>query len=69
MKMTPNSEFSVTLSNAMWKHLRSQAAALGVSVELLVAGLVCDTIDCLGEGNVVRKESTPGAGWAGLLVE
>jgi hypothetical protein len=45
-------EVSVTLSDAMWKHLRRRAAGLGVSVELLVAGLVCDTIEGLADGRV-----------------
>ena len=49
-------EVSVTLSDALWKHLRRRAAGLGVSVELLVAGLVCDTIEGLADGRVRRLE-------------
>jgi hypothetical protein len=45
--MASDREISVTLSAALWDHLRRQAAALGVAVELLVAGLVCDTIEGL----------------------
>ncbi len=49
-------DVSVTLSDALWKHLRRRAAGLGVSVELLVAGLVCDTIEGLADGRVRLPE-------------
>jgi hypothetical protein len=42
-------ELAVTLSEALWYHLRRQAAAAGVTIELLVAGLVCDTIEGIAD--------------------
>ena len=50
--MQANSEFSVTLTDGMIKHLSHQALELGVSIELLVAGLVCDTIEVFGDGRL-----------------
>ena len=38
-------EVVVMLSPELWKELRRQAALLGVPVEWLAAGLVCDTIE------------------------
>ena len=38
-------EVVVTLSPELWKELRRQAAELGVPVEWLAAGLVCDTLE------------------------
>jgi hypothetical protein len=44
-----NPEVAVTLSKALCDHLRRQAAATEVAIELLVAGLVCDTIEGLAD--------------------
>ncbi len=66
--MAANSEVSVTLSDALWRHLRRQAARLSVSIELLVAGLVCDTIEGLTDGRVAPRGSMPGAAPSGLQV-
>ncbi len=49
-------EVSVTLSDAMWKHLHRQADRLGVSIQLLAAGVVCDTIEGLADRRVHRSE-------------
>jgi hypothetical protein len=38
-------EVVITLSPALWRELRRQAAALDVPVEWLAAGLVCDTLE------------------------
>jgi hypothetical protein len=43
--MSVETDFAVTLSAALWKHLRSEAARLGVPLEWLVASLVVDTLD------------------------
>jgi len=48
--MAANSEVSVTLSDALWDRLRRQAAGMGVPIELLVAGLVCDTMESFADG-------------------
>jgi hypothetical protein len=45
--MTTASELSVTLTAPMWTHLLHQAAMLEVPIELLIAGLVCDTIEAV----------------------
>jgi hypothetical protein len=47
--MAASPDLAVTLSEALWDHLRRQAAAAGVAIELLVAGLVCDTIEGLAD--------------------
>ena len=59
--MATNREVAVTVSEALWRHLRDQAAWLGVSVELLAAGLVCDTIEGLAAGCVATPRSLPQA--------
>jgi len=38
-------EVVVTLSPELWEELCRQAAVLGIAVEWLAAGLVCDTIE------------------------
>jgi hypothetical protein len=43
--MTSHSEIIVTLSVELLGHLRGVAALLEVPFELLVAGIVCDTIE------------------------
>lgn len=48
--------FSVTLPGMLWNHLHRQAENLGVPVELLAAGLVCDTIEALGDRRVQQPE-------------
>ena len=40
-------EVVVTLTAELWEEFRRRAAALGVPVEWLVAGLVCDTVEGL----------------------
>jgi hypothetical protein len=52
--MAASPELAVTLSEALWHHIRREAAA-GVAIELLVAGLVCDTI----EGFADRPRPSP----------
>jgi hypothetical protein len=47
--MTPRSEIVVTLSDDLFGHLRSLATVLEVPFEWLVAGIVCDTIECSPE--------------------
>jgi hypothetical protein len=46
MRATP--EVVVTLTAELWRELRGRAAALDISVEWLIAGLVCDTIEASG---------------------
>ena len=67
--MAANPEVSVTLSNAMLTHLRRQAVGLGVSIELLVAGLVCDTIEVLADGRLGLPGPMPVAGPSSFSVE
>jgi hypothetical protein len=43
--MATNSEFAVTLSAALYDHLRAEATRLGLPLEWLVASLVVDTIE------------------------
>jgi len=43
--METRSEFSVTLSDELFDHLRLQAQRLHVPLRWLVASLVCDTIE------------------------
>jgi hypothetical protein len=45
--MTTASELSVTLTAPLWTHLRHEADLLKVPIELLIAGLVCDTIEAI----------------------
>jgi hypothetical protein len=47
--MAASPELAVILSEALWDHIRREAAAAGVTIELLVAGLVCDTIEGLAD--------------------
>jgi hypothetical protein len=47
--MNPNSEILVTLSDELLDRIRRQARELHIPMKWLVAGLVCDTIDPLGE--------------------
>ncbi len=41
----PTSEIAVTLTDALRRRLRREADRLGVPLEWLVAGLVCDTLE------------------------
>jgi hypothetical protein len=43
--MNATAEIAVTLTEALWDRLRSEAARLDVPVEWLIAGLVCDTVE------------------------
>ena len=43
--MKADAEFRVTLSPALFDHLRAEARRLGVPLEWLVASLVLDTMD------------------------
>ena len=43
--MTTSPELAITLSAALFDHLREEAGRLGVPIEWLVASLVVDTID------------------------
>ena len=43
--MNADTKLVVTLTDALWRRLRREAARLDVPVEWLVAGLICDTID------------------------
>lgn len=43
--MSIQTDFAVTLSAELFKHLRSEARRLGVPLEWLVASLVVDTLD------------------------
>jgi hypothetical protein len=43
--MKSNPEFAVTLSDALFDQLRSQAQLLHVPLKWLVASLVCDTLE------------------------
>ena len=45
---------TVTLSATLLRHLRGLAADLEVPIEWLVAGLVCDTLESLDEGQATR---------------
>lgn len=56
-------EVSVTLSDLLWKHLHRQADGLGVSVELLAAGLVCDTIEGLADRRARQPERQAQQQW------
>ncbi len=38
-------ELAVTLSQPLYRHLVAEARRLDVSLELLVASMVCDTMD------------------------
>lgn len=48
--MSVETDFAVTLSAALLKHLRSEARRLGVPLEWLVASLVVDTLDEAEQG-------------------
>ena len=52
---------TVTLSTTLLRHLRGQAADLEVPIEWLVAGLVCDTLESLDEGQATRSGLELGA--------
>jgi len=43
--MDARSEIRVTLSDALFEHLRKEAKARHVSLQWLVAGLICDTVE------------------------
>jgi hypothetical protein len=47
--MKSNPEFSVTLSDALFDQLESQAQRLHVPLKWLVASLVCDTLEPVAE--------------------
>jgi hypothetical protein len=55
--MTASSEVVVTLSVDLFSRLRTRAAGLEVSLDWLVAGLVCDTIEAFGDGCRTRPAS------------
>jgi hypothetical protein len=57
--MASNPEVSVVLSDMMWYHLRRQAGGLGVPIELLVAGLVCDTMESFTNGPRPKVQEHP----------
>lgn len=44
MEATP--EVLVTLTDPLWDRLRREAARLELPIEWLIAGLVCDTLEC-----------------------
>ena len=54
--MTVASHVSVTMSADLLRHLRERANGLGVPVRLIIAGLVCDTIESLA----VKAVNAPG---------
>jgi hypothetical protein len=54
--MSAVSEISVTLSGKMLDQLRARALDLEVSLEWLVAGLVCDSMEDLADGR--RADNT-----------
>ncbi len=54
-------EVTVTLSATLLRHLRGLAADLEVPIEWLVAGLVCDTLESLDEGQATRSGLELGA--------
>jgi hypothetical protein len=66
--MTTSSDVIVTLSVDLLSRLRTRAADLEVSLDWLVAGLVCDTFETLAGGRLARQapnstvHSPPGAG-------
>ncbi len=43
--MDANGEIRVTLSDALFEHLRKEAKARQVPLRWLVAGLICDTVE------------------------
>jgi hypothetical protein len=62
-RIAASPELAVTLSEALWDDLRRQAAAAGVAIEFLVAGLVCDTIEGIADRPrpcPVRGHARPG---------
>jgi hypothetical protein len=52
--MTASSEVIVTFSVDLFRRLRTRAAGLEISLDWLVAGLVCDTIELLAGGRLAR---------------
>ena len=48
--MEPIPDVAVTLSDELLDHLRRLVADLGVPLEWLVAGLVCDTLESAARG-------------------
>jgi hypothetical protein len=55
--MTASSEVIVTLSVDLFSRLRTRAAGLEISLDWLVAGLVCDTIEAFGDECRTRPSS------------
>jgi len=43
--MNTTQELAVTLSKSLYRHLISEARRLDVPIELLVASMVCDTLE------------------------
>jgi hypothetical protein len=64
--MSAHPEVRVTLSTLLWEHLRRQAARLEVPMELLVAGLVCDTIEGSPDPSVAVPGPTPRSSNSGV---
>jgi hypothetical protein len=57
MKATP--EVRVTLSEELLRHLNRRASELNISIEWLVAGLVCDTLDGFTEAASAHVAVSP----------
>ena len=55
--MSASSEVFVTLSVDLLSRLRTRAGDLEVSLDWLVAGLVCDTIEAFGDECRTRPSS------------
>ncbi|QEH32912.1 hypothetical protein OJF2_13970 [Aquisphaera giovannonii] len=53
--MSAKSQVEVVLSDDLWKSLGRRARELGVPLELLAAGLVCDTIQAAAEPSPGRR--------------
>jgi hypothetical protein len=53
--MTASSEVIVTLSVDLLRRLRTRAVDLEVSLDWLVAGLVCDSVETLAGGRLARQ--------------
>lgn len=43
--MNTTQDLAVTLSKSLYRHLMAEARRLDVSIELLVASMVCDTLE------------------------
>jgi len=54
--MAAHRDVSVILSDSLWKALRRQADVQGVSIKLLAAGLVCDTIEALAARRLRQRD-------------